>query len=98
LGPGWIWNADFGLELYGKLICFLIVEMDLYIGLPMAYQEIRSLQIKVSEYDRLIKDAQEPDLKAAYSTIQSATQVKLNDLQTKIVYTISTLVGNPVPK
>ena len=62
------------------------------------YHEIRTLQIKVSEYDRLIKDAQEPEVKAAYSTIQSVTQVKLNELQTKMVYTISTLVGNPTPK
>ena len=63
-----------------------------------AYHEIRTLQIKVSEYDRLIKDAQEPEVKAAYSTIQSVSQVKLNELQTKMVYTISTLVGNPTPK
>ena len=62
------------------------------------YHEIRTLQIKVSDYDRLIKDAQEPEVKAAYSTIQSVTQVKLNELQTKMVYTISTLVGNPTPK
>ena len=62
------------------------------------YHEIRTLQIKVSEYDTLIKQAQEPELKAAYSTIQSVTQVKLNDLQTKMVYTISTLVGNPTPQ
>lgn len=62
------------------------------------YHEIRTLQIKVSEYDRLIKDAQEPEVKAAYSTIQSVSQVKLNELQTKMVYTISTLVGNPTPK
>jgi hypothetical protein len=63
-----------------------------------AYHEIRTLQIKVSDYDRLIKDAQEPEVKAAYSTIQSVTQVKLNELQTKMVYTISTLVGNPTPQ
>ena len=62
------------------------------------YHEIRTLQIKVSDYDRLIKDAQEPEVKAAYSTIQSVSQVKLNELQTKMVYTISTLVGNPTPK
>jgi hypothetical protein len=36
-----------------------------------AYHEIRSLQFKVSEYDALIKNAQEPELKIAYSTIQS---------------------------
>ena len=64
----------------------------------MAYNEIRSLQNKVSEYDRLVKDTQEPEVKAAYSTIQSVSQVKLKDLQMKMVYTISTLVGNPVPK
>jgi len=66
--------------------------------LHMAYNEIRSLQNKVSEYDRLVKDTQEPEVKAAYSTIQSVSQVKLKDLQMKMVYTISTLVGNPVPK
>ena len=60
-----------------------------------AYHEIRTLQIKVSEYDTLIKQAQEPELKAAYSTIQSVSQVKLNNLQTQMVYNISTLVGNP---
>ena len=63
-----------------------------------AYHEIRCLQIKVSEYDTLIKQAQEPELKAAYSTIQSVSQVKLIELQTKMVHTISTLVGNPEPK
>jgi hypothetical protein len=63
-----------------------------------AYHEIRTLQIKVSEYDRLIKDAQEPELKAAYSTIQSVSQLKLKELETKMVYTISTLVGNPTPQ
>jgi hypothetical protein len=63
-----------------------------------AYHEIRCLQIKVSEYDTLIKQAQEPELKTAYSTIQAVSQVKLNDLQTKMVYNISTLVGNPTPK
>jgi hypothetical protein len=63
-----------------------------------AYHEIRSLQFKVSEYDALIKNAQEPELKIAYSTIQSLSVVKLNELQTKMVHTISTLVGNPEPK
>jgi hypothetical protein len=63
-----------------------------------AYHEIRCLQIKVSEYDTLIKQAQEPELKAAYSTIQSVSQVKLNYLQTQMVYNISTLVGNPTTK
>jgi hypothetical protein len=51
------------------------------------------LQIKVSELDTLIKQTQEPEVKQAYSTIQSVTQVKLNDLQTKMVFNISTLVG-----
>jgi len=60
-----------------------------------AYHEIRSLQIKVSEYDTLIKNTQEPELKAAYSTIQSVSAVKLSELQTKMVYTISTLIANP---
>jgi 4-diphosphocytidyl-2C-methyl-D-erythritol kinase len=63
-----------------------------------AYHEIRSLQIKISEYDTLIKNAQEPELKVAYSTIQSVSAVKLSELQTKMVHTISTLVGNPAPK
>ena len=63
-----------------------------------AYHEIRTLQIKISEYDRLIKDTQEPEVKAAYSTIQSVSAAKLSELQTKMVYTISTLVGNPEPK
>lgn len=63
-----------------------------------AYHEIRCLQIKISEYDRLIKDTQEPEVKAAYSTIQSVSAAKLSELQTKMVYTISTLVGNPEPK
>jgi hypothetical protein len=63
-----------------------------------AYHEIRTLQIKVSEYDRLIKDAQEPEVKAAYSTIQSVSQLKLKELETKMVFTISTLVGNPTPQ
>ena len=62
------------------------------------YHEIRSLQIKISEYDSLIKQTQEPEVKQAYSTIQSVSQIKLNELQTKIVFTISTLVGNPNPK
>jgi hypothetical protein len=62
------------------------------------YHEIRTLQIKVLEYDRLIKDAQEPEVKAAYSTIQSVSQLKLKELETKMVYTISTLVGNPTPQ
>jgi len=57
-----------------------------------AYHEIRCLQIKVSEYDTLIKQAQEPEVKQAYSTIQSVSQVKLNELQTKMVFTISTLM------
>jgi len=63
-----------------------------------AYHEIRCLQIKVSEYDSLIKNTQEPELKVAYSTIQSVSAVKLSELQTKMVYTISTLVGNPATK
>jgi hypothetical protein len=63
-----------------------------------AYHEIRCLQIKISEYDTLIKQAQEPEVKAAYSTIQSVSAAKLSELQTKMVYTISTLVGNPEPK
>jgi len=57
------------------------------------YHAIRMLQIKVSELDTLIKQTQEPEVKQAYSTIQSVTQVKLNDLQTKMVFNISTLVG-----
>jgi hypothetical protein len=60
-----------------------------------AYHEIRTLQIKVSELEALIKQTQEPEVKQAYSTIQSVTQVKLNDLQTKMVYNISTLMGKP---
>ena len=63
-----------------------------------AYHEIRTLQIKILDYDRLIKDTQEPEVKAAYSTIQSVSAAKLSELQTKMVYTISTLVGNPEPK
>jgi hypothetical protein len=63
-----------------------------------AYHEIRSLQFKVSEYDALIKNAQEPELKMAYSTIQSMSVVKLKELETKLVHTISTLVGNPESK
>lgn len=63
-----------------------------------AYHEIRCLQIKVSEYDALIKNAQEPELKVAYSTIQSVSALKLKDLETKMVHTISTLVGNPTPQ
>jgi len=63
-----------------------------------AYHEIRCLQIKISEYDALIKNAQEPDLKTAYSTIQSLSVVKLKELETKMVHTISTLVGNPTTK
>lgn len=63
-----------------------------------AYHEIRGLQFKVSEYDALIKNTQEPELKAAYSTIQSLSIVKLKDLETKLVHTISTLVGNPESK
>jgi hypothetical protein len=59
------------------------------------YHAIRSLQIKVSELDTLIKQAQEPEVKQAFSTIQSVSQVKLNELQTKIVLNISTLVGKP---
>ena len=66
--------------------------------LANAYHEIRSLQFKISEYDALIKNAQEPELKIAYSTIQSVSAVKLSELQTKMVHTISTLVGNPEPK
>lgn len=58
-----------------------------------AYHEIRTLQIKISEYDTLIKQAQETEVKQAYSTIQSLSKVKLNDLQTKMISTISTLVG-----
>ena len=57
------------------------------------YHAIRSLQIKVSELDTLIKQTQEPEVKQAYSTIQSVSQVKLNDLQTKMVFNISTIVG-----
>jgi hypothetical protein len=63
-----------------------------------AYHEIRSLQFKVSEYDALIKNAQEPELKLAYSTIQSLSVIKLKELETKMVYNISSLVGNPNPK
>jgi hypothetical protein len=63
-----------------------------------AYHEIRSLQFKVSEYDALIKNAQEPELKVAYSTIQSLSVLKLKDLEMKLVHSISTLVGNPEPK
>jgi hypothetical protein len=63
-----------------------------------AYHEIRSLQFKVSEYDALIKNAQEPELKIAYSTIQSISAVKLKELETKMVHSISTLVGNPTTK
>ena len=63
-----------------------------------AYHEIRSLQFKISEYDALIKNAQEPELKIAYSTIQSVSAVKLSELQSKMVFTISTLVGNPESK
>ena len=59
-----------------------------------AYHDIRCLQIKVSEYDTLIKNAQEPELKTAYSTIQSVSVVKLSELQTKMAHNISTLVGN----
>jgi hypothetical protein len=58
------------------------------------YHAIRSLQIKVSELDTLIKQTQEPEVKQAFSTIQSVSQVKLNDLQTKMVVNISTLMGN----
>jgi hypothetical protein len=63
-----------------------------------AYHEIRNLQFKVSEYDALIKNAQEPELKVAYSTIQSLSVLKLKELETKLVHSISTLVGNPEPK
>lgn len=66
--------------------------------LANAYHEIRSLQFKISEYDALIKNAQEPELKIAYSTIQSVSAVKLSELQSKMVFTISTLVGNPESK
>ena len=58
------------------------------------YHAIRMLQIKVSELDMLIKQTQEPEVKQAYSTIQSVSQVKLNELQTKMVFNISTLIGN----
>lgn len=58
------------------------------------YHAIRMLQIKVSELDTLIKQTQEPEVKQAYSTIQSVSQVKLNELQTKMVFNISTLIGN----
>ena len=58
------------------------------------YHAIRTLQIKVSELDMLIKQTQEPEVKQAYSTIQSVSQVKLNELQTKMVFNISTLIGN----
>jgi hypothetical protein len=63
-----------------------------------AYHEIRSLQFKVSEYDALIKNAKEPELKTAYSTIQSLSVVKLKELEANMVHTISTLVGKPNPK
>jgi hypothetical protein len=59
------------------------------------YHAIRTLQFKISELDTLIKQTQEPEVKQAYSTIQSVSQVKLNDLQTKMVFNISTLVGKP---
>jgi len=63
-----------------------------------AYHEIRGLQFKVSELEAMIKNAQEPELKIAYSTIQSVSVVKLKELETNMVYTISTLVGNPATK
>ena len=63
-----------------------------------AYHEIRSLQFKVSELEALIKNAQEPELKIAYSTIQSLSVLKLKELETKMVHNISTLVANPTTK
>jgi hypothetical protein len=63
-----------------------------------AYHEIRNLQFKISEYDALIKNAKEPELKTAYSTIQSLSVVKLKELEANMVHTISTLVGIPGTK
>ena len=78
------------MELPGRITYSLNI-----MELQNAYHEIRSLQIKVSELDTLIKQAQEPEVKQAFSTIQNVSQVKLIELQTKMVLNISSLVGKP---
>ena len=59
---------------------------------------MRNLQIKVADYERLIKQAQEPEVKAAYSTIQSVHVSTLSGLEGKMLCTISTLMAATPPK
>jgi hypothetical protein len=61
--------------------------------LQQNYHEIRALQFKVDEYKNLEKKADTPEIKMAYSTIQSVHLSTLSNLQTKMVYTISTLMS-----
>jgi hypothetical protein len=60
------------------------------------YHAIRTLELKLMELENLIKNTEEPEVKQAYSTIQTVSQVKLKDLQKKLVFGISSIVGNPV--
>jgi hypothetical protein len=60
------------------------------------YHAIRTLELKLMELENLIKNTEEPEVKQAYSTIQTVSQVKLKDLQKKLVLGISSIVGNPV--
>ena len=63
--------------------------------LHQAYHEIRMLQIKVNQYKLSYEKEENPEIKAAYSTIQSVHTSTLSGLQTNIVYTISSLIGLP---
>jgi hypothetical protein len=56
------------------------------------YHEIRCLQIKIDDYKMQEKKAETPEVKQAFSTIQSVHMSTLTGLQTKMIYTISTLM------
>jgi len=58
------------------------------------------LQFKVNEYKTIAATIVEPEVKAAYSTIQAYTERKLVERQAEIVVNISTAmaVNNLSPK
>lgn len=58
-----------------------------------AYNDIRSLEIKIAEYNTAIKNAEIPEIKTAYSTILAVHQSTLTVLNTNLAVSISTLIG-----
>jgi hypothetical protein len=63
------------------------------------YHAIRSLQIKVSELDTLIKQTQEPEVKQALSTMGAHYTVQLKEKNASLLLNLSTMISvNPISK